>query len=319
MGLEVQEEGTGGPRGGARHPRAGRGGPRAADGGRVSCRAGGPAADGRTPMNYDFGELCTQCVREVLPAAHAKGLGCSSTCAARSSCPAAARAPCGAACTACCARRSTAGAGLPGVPGDAALRARGKCQLSVTVAGNGRVAEPRAVTAVLDRLGCRSAAPTCGCGARAACAPRPARASSSPACRPGAAVHGRADRRPGRGGPSEPSAEAHRARAWVVDADDVGADALVARLQRLGWTVSRPSRPAMRCAGCAVRGAPALLVMADSPAVGPDHAQKLAGLMPPWTRCLYAAWPARNASGSTTRCPASTCGCCPSARPSWRG
>ena len=28
-------------------------------------------------MNYDFGELCTRCVREILPVASAKGLGCS--------------------------------------------------------------------------------------------------------------------------------------------------------------------------------------------------------------------------------------------------
>ena len=267
----------------------------AADG--QAANTSGEPSSGRlavdaTPRSYDFGELCAQCVRDVLPAAHAKGIGCSFDVRG------AQVFPCGEASAMrrglhrlLCATIDLLEQGFLVFQATPRCVHGGKCQLSVTVAGNGRVAEPRAVTAVLERLGfvergadvrLRRASGVC-----------PATGASLEfASLPNQGLLFTVELTAGQGeeADAQPAPEARRARAWVVDADDVGADALVARLQRLGWTVSRfisPGHALRRLRAFEAR--PALLVVVDSPAVGPDDAQKLAGLMPPWTRCLYAA------------------------------
>jgi CheY-like chemotaxis protein len=243
-------------------------------------------------MNYDFGELCTQCVREVLPAAHAKGLGCSFDVRGPQFLP------CGDASAMrrglhrlLCATVDLLEQGFLVFQATPRCVHGGKCQLSVTVAGNGRVAEPRAVSAVLERLGLQERGTDVRLRRASGVCPATG-ASLEFASLPNQGLLFTVELTAGQGeeADAEPSAEAHRARAWIVDADDVGADALVARLQRLGWTVSRfisPGHALRRLRAFEAR--PALLVVVDSPAVGPDDAQKLAGLMPPWTRCLYAA------------------------------
>ena len=267
----------------------------AADG--QAANTSGEPSSGRlavdaTPRSYDFGELCAQCVRDVLPAAHAKGIGCSFDVRG------AQVFPCGEASAMrrglhrlLCATIDLLEQGFLVFQATPRCVHGGKCQLSVTVAGNGRVAEPRAVTAVLERLGfvergadvrLRRASGVC-----------PATGASLEfASLPNQGLLFTVELTAGQGeeADAQPAPEARRARAWVVDADDVGADALVARLQRLGWTVSRfisPGHALRRLRAFEAR--PELLVVVDSPAVGPDDAQKLAGLMPPWTRCLYAA------------------------------
>ena len=243
-------------------------------------------------MNYDFGELCTQCVREVLPAAHAKGLGCSFDVRGPQVLP-------GSGASAMrrglhrllCATIDLLEQGFLVMQATPRCVRGGKCQLSVTVAGNGRVAEPRAVTAVLERLGFVERGADVRLRRASGMCPATG-ASLEFASLPNQGLLFTVELTAGQGeeADAQPAPEARRARAWVVDADDVGADALVARLQRLGWTVSRfisPGHALRRLRAFEAR--PALLVVVDSPAVGPDDAQKLAGLMPPWTRCLYAA------------------------------
>ena len=275
------------------------GGPRrtadSADG--QAANTSGEPSSGRlavdaTPRSYDFGELCAQCVRDVLPAAHAKGIGCSFDVRG------AQVFPCGEASAMrrglhrlLCATIDLLEQGFLVFQATPRCVHGGKCQLSVTVAGNGRVAEPRAVTAVLERLGFVERGADVRLRRASGMCPATG-ASLEFASLPNQGLLFTVELTAGQGeeADAQPAPEARRARAWVVDADDVGADALVARLQRLGWTVSRfisPGHALRRLRAFEAR--PALLVVVDSPAVGPDDAQKLAGLMPPWTRCLYAA------------------------------
>jgi len=267
----------------------------AADG--QAANTSGEPSSGRlavdaTPRSYDFGELCAQCVRDVLPAAHAKGIGCSFDVRG------AQVFPCGEASAMrrglhrlLCATIDLLEQGFLVFQATPRCVHGGKCQLSVTVAGNGRVAEPRAVTAVLERLGFVERGADVRLRRASGMCPATG-ASLEFASLPNQGLLFTVELTAGQGeeADAQPAPEARRARAWVVDADDVGADALVARLQRLGWTVSRfisPGHALRRLRAFEAR--PALLVVVDSPAVGPDDAQKLAGLMPPWTRCLYAA------------------------------
>ena len=111
-------------------------------------------------MNYDFGELCTQCVREVLPAAHAKGLGCSFDVRGPQFLP------CGDASTVrrslhrlLCATIDLLEQGFLVFQATPRCVRGGKCQLSVSVAGNGRIAEPRAAAARRCRAPAVPAAP----------------------------------------------------------------------------------------------------------------------------------------------------------------
>ena len=243
-------------------------------------------------MNYDFGELCAQCVREVLPAAHAKGLACSFDVRGPQVLP------CGEASAMrrglhrlLCATIDLLEQGFLVFQATPRAARGGKCQLNVTVAGTGRVAEPRAVSAVLERLGLQERGTDVRLRRASGVCPATG-ASLEFATLPNQGLLFTVELTAGQGEQAEaqPAPEARRARAWVVDGDDVGADALVVRLQRLGWTVSRfiSSAHALRRLR-AFEARPALLVVVDSPAAGPDDAHKLAGLMPPWTRCLYAA------------------------------
>ena len=243
-------------------------------------------------MSYDFGEIWTQSVREVLPLAAAKGLPCSFDYRGPRLLPAgdASALRRGLHRLLCATIDLLEQGHLVLVATPRCVRG-GKCQLSVSIAGTGRVAGNPAIGTVLARLGLqergtdvrlRRASGSCpATGAAIEFASLPNQGLMF-----GVELTVNQDAEP----EAEEPADARRARAWVVNGDDVAADALTVRLQRLGWSTMRfisPGHALRRLRAFEAR--PALLVLADSPNVGPDDAQRLASLMPPWTRCLYAA------------------------------
>lgn len=96
---------------------------------------------------------------------------------------------------------------------------------------------------------------------------------------------------------AEPAYEAHadQARAWVVDADEPAGQLLVRRLQRLGWATASfgSMAQAQRRLQAMTQGQarPALVVAAESGSVTLADAQRLLRALPPSARCVFAVMP----------------------------
>jgi CheY-like chemotaxis protein len=242
-------------------------------------------------MSYDFAEVWTQSVREVLPLALAKGLRCAFDHRGPQLMPVGdASAMRRGLHRLLCATIDLLEQGQLVLLATPRCVRGGTCQLTVSLAGTGRVADNRTIGAVLERLGLHERGTDVRL--RRASGPCPATGAAVEfASLPGQGLVFGIEltvRQDGEQAADEPL-EA-RARAWVVDADDVAAEALTSRLQRLGWSTMRfvsPGHALRRLRAFEAR--PALLVLADSPTVGPDDAQRLAALMPSWTQCVYAA------------------------------
>ncbi len=86
--------------------------------------------------------------------------------------------------------------------------------------------------------------------------------------------------------------QAGQARAWIIDADEVAAQSLARRLQRVGWATTRfdsAMAAARRLATFNGDARPALVVAVECAGVSPGTVQSLRRYLPPWTVCVYAA------------------------------
>lgn len=92
--------------------------------------------------------------------------------------------------------------------------------------------------------------------------------------------------------PQELECDAGAARAWVVDADEVAAQSLACRLQRLGWatiTFAQVAQALRRLRSMpAGQARPALIVLQESDTATAGDARILAALLPPQARCVLA-------------------------------
>lgn len=90
-----------------------------------------------------------------------------------------------------------------------------------------------------------------------------------------------------------PLPDAGEARAWVVDTDEVAAQVLSRRLQRLGWATWTFRSTAQALARLRqmppMQARPALVIGTASPAVAADGLRQLRSLLPEGTRCVLAA------------------------------
>lgn len=87
------------------------------------------------------------------------------------------------------------------------------------------------------------------------------------------------------------AADARQAPAWLIDENAVGARTLARRLQRLGWAPRVFASAAQaRAALLAPQGgpAPALVIATAAPALGPAELETLGRLLPPGTRRVLA-------------------------------
>ena len=175
----------------------------------------------------------------------------------------------------------------------------GRCRISTTVAGTGRLTETERVTGVLQRLELAEV-PLQGerpCGHRKAtgvCPNTGARIDFS--CMPQDGVLFRAELFCELSKPcSQVKADAQAERAWLVGPDDVANQALTRRLQRLGWAMSRFDTCSQAVA--ALKRAdepgsrPALVILNESAAEPPSAAQHLRAGLPPTTRLVLSVLP----------------------------
>jgi hypothetical protein len=93
--------------------------------------------------------------------------------------------------------------------------------------------------------------------------------------------------------PASTAPQANEARAWVIHDDDVVAESVARRLQRLGWATSKfdsPSQALRRLrAMYDVNTRPSLVVAIESPPVSPTSVQSLRPYLPARTQRVYAA------------------------------
>lgn len=178
------------------------------------------------------------------------------------------------------------------------LRPR-KCQLVVKAAGTGLLASEARIAAVLDRLlmvedgppvhggrprlhRAQGVCPSTGANVQFASLPSEGALFSVEWLLPVDTVH-------------EPAAgvDANQARAWVIHDDEVAAQSLVRRLQRLGWATTifdAPAPAARRLRALAPSNArPALLIAMESAAVSPSSVQALRADLPAGTQAVYGA------------------------------
>jgi len=85
---------------------------------------------------------------------------------------------------------------------------------------------------------------------------------------------------------------ARQARAWIIDTDEVAAQSLARRLQRLGWATTRfdsAMAASRRLAASNGDARPALIVAVECGGVSPGSVQSMREHLPAWALCVYAA------------------------------
>jgi CheY-like chemotaxis protein len=172
-----------------------------------------------------------------------------------------------------------------------------RCRITVTAAGTGEIGTEDRIDHVLQRLelfeGPRDGHRPAGHRAAKGICPN-TRAPVEFSCMPHEGVLFRTELVCELARPCAPATEhAHAERAWLVGPDDVAAQALNRRLQRLGWAMSRFDTCAQAVAHLphATGSHPALVVVAESDGAVPSMAQHLRAKLPAATRLVLAAMP----------------------------
>lgn len=251
-------------------------------------------------MNVELSELFTDAVRRVAPLAQEKKLACSFDW--RGPGPVA---RCDAAAMQSslhrllCAALDLVEVGFLVFYAETRLLRPRKCQLIVKAAGTGLLASEARIAAVLERLAlaedgppvlagrprlhrAQGVCPSTGASVQFASLPSEGALFSIEWLLPVDIVH-------------EPAAglDANQARAWVIHDDEVAAQSLVRRLQRLGWATTvfdAPAPAARRLRALGPSNArPSLLIAMECATVSPSSVQALWPDLRAGTQAVYAA------------------------------